>query len=114
MGALLVTYVIGSFVGIPFLAFQLLRTRRELNGLRDELHARGLIAHGRAGAPPAVAGARDAARPLARGDAGDPPASVAALAAEVERIAERQRALAALVAERAGAEHGLPGAGLQP
>jgi hypothetical protein len=39
---------------------------------------------------------------------------VAALAAEVERIAERQRALAALVAERAGAEHGLPGAGLQP
>jgi hypothetical protein len=100
VGALIVTYVVASFVGIPVLAYQLLRTRRELNGLRDELHARGVIAHGRSGAPPAVAGAREGTLPLGAGAPGgiDPAADVGALAAEVERIGERQQLLATLPA----------------
>ena len=44
MGALIVGYIIGSIVAIPFLTYHLLRTRRDLNALRAELAARGLIA----------------------------------------------------------------------
>ncbi len=44
MGALLVYFVVGSIVAVPFLGYQLLRTRRELNQLRAELRQRGLIA----------------------------------------------------------------------
>jgi len=43
MGALLLYFVLGSIVAVPFLSFHLLRTRRELNALRTELRARGLI-----------------------------------------------------------------------
>ena len=44
MGALIVGYIIGSIVAIPFLTYHLLRTRRDLNALRAELTARGVIA----------------------------------------------------------------------
>jgi predicted aconitase len=44
MGALVIGYIIGSIVAIPFLAYHLLRTRRDLNALRAELAARGFIA----------------------------------------------------------------------
>jgi hypothetical protein len=44
MGALLVSFVIGSIIGVPFLGYHLLRTRRQLNELRAELRQRGLIA----------------------------------------------------------------------
>ena len=43
MDALLLYFVLGSIVAVPFLGFHLLRTRRELNALRTELRARGLI-----------------------------------------------------------------------
>jgi len=43
MGGLLLYFVVGSIVAVPFLGFHLLRTRRELNVLRTELRARGLI-----------------------------------------------------------------------
>ena len=67
MGALIVYFLIGSVVAIPYLAFLLLRTRRELNALRDELRARGLIAPAGGGARAALGAAGDDARPLAAG-----------------------------------------------
>ena len=107
MGALIVTYIIGSFVGIPFLALHLLRTRRELNGLRDELRARGVIASSGADATrvPLAAASHDA-RPLEPGAeavSADLRRSVDALAVEIERIAERQRFMNTVLEERIGA-----------
>ncbi len=67
MGALVISYIIGSIVAIPFLAFHLLRTRRDLNGLRAELAARGLIAPGSEGAHATLAAPQDDVRPLAAG-----------------------------------------------
>lgn len=51
MGALLVYFAVGSIIGVPFLGYHLLRTRRELNELRAELRRRGLIAPGADEAP---------------------------------------------------------------
>lgn len=44
MGALIAYFAVASVVAVPFLAYQLLRTRRELNQLRTELQRRGVIA----------------------------------------------------------------------
>ena len=73
MGALLLYFVIGSIVSVPFLGYQLLRTRRELNELRTELRRRGLIAPGpdgppdltERGPPDRLAGATAAPQPIA-------------------------------------------------
>ena len=89
MGAYIVYFLVGSVAAIPFLAYQLLRTRRDLSELREELRARGIV-----GAGGARAGAEAAPRELR--------ASVDALAAEVARIAERQHVLTSALAERAG------------
>lgn len=67
MGALVISYIVGSIVAIPFLAYHLLRTRRDLNGLRAELVARGLIAPGRERSHATLAAPPDDVRPLARG-----------------------------------------------
>jgi len=53
MGALLISFVIGSIIGVPFLGYHLFRTRRDLNALRAELYARGVIAPAPDG-PPAL------------------------------------------------------------
>ena len=66
MGAFVISYLVGSIIAIPFLAYHLLRTRRDLNGLRAELVTRGLIAPGGEGAHAALAAPRDDLRPLAR------------------------------------------------
>lgn len=66
MDAFIILYVVGSLVAAPVLAYHLLRTRRDLHLLRDELRARGVTAPG----------PDDARR------------SVEALAIEVERLAE--------------------------
>ena len=44
MGALLAYFAIASVIAVPFLAYHLLRTRRDLNALRTELRQRGLLA----------------------------------------------------------------------
>ena len=56
MGALLVYFVVGSIVAVPFLGYQLLRTQRDLNQLRAELRRRGVL-----GAPPTVSAELEAA-----------------------------------------------------
>jgi hypothetical protein len=49
MGAFIISYIVGSIVAISFLAYHLLRTRRDLNAFRRELLARGVIAPAREG-----------------------------------------------------------------
>jgi hypothetical protein len=68
MGAFVIIYIVGSFVAIPVLAFQLLRTRRDLNALRDALLARGIIVRGPEGTREAFAAPPAEGRPLAPGD----------------------------------------------
>lgn len=75
MGALLVSFVVGSIIGVPFLGYHLLRTRRELNELRAELRRRGLIAP-RADTAPAR-GSPGPAEPLAGAAAGPRPIAAA-------------------------------------
>jgi len=67
MGAFVISYIVGSIIAIPFLAYHLLRTRRDLNGLRAELVVRGLIAPGSGRAHATLAAPDDDMRPLARG-----------------------------------------------
>jgi hypothetical protein len=57
MGALLVYFVFGSIVAVPYLGYQLLRTQRDLNQLRAELQRRGVL-----GGPPRVGPELEAAR----------------------------------------------------
>lgn len=67
MGAFVISYIVGSIFAIPFLAYHLLRMRRDLNGLRAELVVRGLIAPGSERAHATLAAPRDDVRPLASG-----------------------------------------------
>ena len=74
MGAFLISYIVGSIVAIPFLALHLLRTRRDLNALRAELAARGLIAPTEDTTRGVVSAPADGVRPLAQGaDVGKAP-----------------------------------------
>ena len=105
MATFVILYIIGSFAATPFLAFHLLRTRRELNALRDEVRARGLGALAREEARGDLAPPRDAALP--HGQDPDVAASAIgsrldALAAAVERIAAEQRALVRAGEDAAG------------
>jgi hypothetical protein len=99
MGAILVWYVAGSFLAIPFLAFHLLRTRRDLNALRAALEAQQLVARGPTGTPTAFA-----AVPSADSAEHTPP-QLAALTAEVQRLAEEQRALQRALAAATARAH---------
>jgi hypothetical protein len=79
MGAFLISYIVGSIVAIPFLVLHLLRTRRDLNALRAELAARGLIAPAEAATRGVVSAPIGAVRPLAQGaEAGQAPREQAA------------------------------------
>ena len=74
MGAFLISYIVGSIVAIPFLALHLLRTRRDLNALRAELAARGLIAPAEDATRGAMSAPPGGVRPLAQGaDVGQAP-----------------------------------------
>ena len=68
MGAYIVYFLVGSVVAIPYLAYLLFRTRRDLSELRAELRSRGVIAAGRGPARAVVASPSDAARPLGSGE----------------------------------------------
>jgi hypothetical protein len=81
MGALVVIYIVGSFVAIPVLAFQLVRTRRDLKALRDALLAQGVIVRGPEGTREAFAAPPDEPHALAPG------AHVAPEGVRAERVA---------------------------
>jgi hypothetical protein len=67
MGPYIVYYLIGSVVAIPFLAWQVFRTRRDLSELREELRKRGVIGAAGGERRPELAAPRDEARPLSAG-----------------------------------------------